>query len=134
MKYLLDTNVVSEVSRKKSSGKVLNFLLANEPLCAIPAIVLAERYQGARLAPAEIRERMTRTVDEFYAEFKDRILPFDSECARAWAEYVTRPALRRQPKSYPDTQIAAIALAHNLILVTRNTADFPEIQTLDPFE
>jgi predicted nucleic acid-binding protein len=35
---------------------------------------------------------------------------------------------------YPDTQIAAIALTHNLIVVTRNTEDFPGVDTLNPFE
>ena len=43
------------------------------------------------------------------------------------------PALKAHPKSYPDTQIAAIALSHDLIVVTRNVEDFPEVPTLNPF-
>jgi len=35
--------------------------------------------------------------------------------------------LRNSPRSYPDTQIAAIALTHNLTVVTRNTEDFPDV-------
>ena len=134
MKYLLDTNIVSELCKKRPSGKVLNFLMANEPLCAIPAIVLAERYQGARLAPPELREQMLQTVEDFRTEFADRIIPFDAASAAAWGEYVTSEPLKQAPKSYPDTQIAAIALAYDLTVVTRNTNDFREIQTLNPFD
>ena len=134
MKYLLDTNVVSEVSKKRPSGKVLNFLQANEPVCVVPAIVVAERYHGAHNAPLAQREGMLKAVDAFRNEFAERILPFDAQSAERWGEYVSRPALRLRPRSYPDTQIAAIALAHNLTVVTRNTGDFPEVDTLNPFD
>jgi predicted nucleic acid-binding protein len=134
MRYLLDTNIVSEVSKKRPSAKVLNFIQANENQCMIPAVVVAERYHGANTAPTERRAAMLKAVDDFRDEFADRILPFDAKAAETWGEYVSRPALRNKPRSYPDTQIAAIALSHNLIVVTRNTADFPEIQTLNPFE
>jgi predicted nucleic acid-binding protein len=64
----------------------------------------------------------------------NRILPFDAEAAATWGDYVARSTLRNRPRSYPDTQIAAIALTHNLIVVTRNTDDFPEVDKLNPFE
>lgn len=134
MRYLLDTNVVSEVARRQPSRKVLNFLLANEPLCVIPAITVAERFHGAYIAPSENRDAMIRKVRTFQTQFADRILPFDSVVAEVWGEYVSRPALRLKPRSYPDTQIAATALAHDLIVVTRNTEDFPGIKTLNPFD
>ncbi len=133
MRYLLDTNVVSEVAKKHPSAKVLNFLLANEPVCAVPAIVVAERFHGAYDLPPDRREKMLQIVREFREEFAERILSFDSAAAEVWGEYVSRPALKSKPRSYPDTQIAAIALLHDLTLVTRNTADFPEVDTLNPF-
>ncbi len=134
MRYLLDTNIVSEVSKKRPSGKVLNFILANETQCAVPAIVVAERYYGANMAPPNQRGAMLKAVQDFRNEFADRILPFDAEAAATWGEYVASPTLRNRPRSYPDTQIAAIALTHNLIVVTRNTDDFPEVDKLNPFE
>jgi len=133
MRYLLDTNVVSEVSKKQPSGKVLNFLQANESQCAVPSIVVAERYRGANLVPPGQRQALLKAVHEFREEFADRILPFDAEVAEIWGDYVSRSALRNQPRSYPDTQIAAIALTHDLVVVTRNTEDFPEVDTLNPF-
>jgi predicted nucleic acid-binding protein len=58
----------------------------------------------------------------------------DAEAAETWGDYVSRSTLRNSPRSYPDTQIAAIALTHNLTVVTRNTEDFPDVDTLNPFE
>jgi predicted nucleic acid-binding protein len=134
MRYLLDTNVVSEVSKKRPSGKVLNFIQANESQCVVPAIVLAERYHGANTAPPDQRTAHLKAVREFREEFADRILPFDAEAAETWGHYVSRSTLRNKPRSYPDTQIAAIALTHKLIVVTRNTEDFPEVDTINPFK
>ena len=134
MRYLLDTNVVSEVSKKRPSGKVLNFIQANEAQCVVPATVVAERYYGAHTAPLDRRAALLKAVHDFRDQFADRILPFDAEAAETWGDYVSRPVLRNKPRSYPDTQIAAIALTHNLIVVTRNTKDFPEVETLNPFE
>ncbi|HZM06119.1 MAG TPA: type II toxin-antitoxin system VapC family toxin [Candidatus Saccharimonadales bacterium] len=134
MRYLLDTNVVSEVSKKRPSGKVLNFIQANEAQCVVPATVVAERYYGAQIAPPDQRAALLRAVHDFRNEFADRILPFDAEAAETWGGYVSRPTLKNKPRSYPDTQIAAIALTHNLIVVTRNTKDFPEVETLNPFQ
>ena len=134
MRFLLDTNVVSEVSKKRPAAKVLNFLQANEAVCVIPSLVLAERYQGARSAPEEKRGDMLETVEQFHREFSDRILSFDAKAADVWGEYTSRKEMRQQPKSYPDTQIAAIALANDLTVVTCNIADFPGVPTLNPFD
>jgi toxin FitB len=134
MRYLLDTNVVSEVSKKRPSSKVLNFIQANESQCVVPAIVVAERYHGANNAPPERRAALLKAVHDFRDEFADGILPFDADAAEIWGSYVSRSTLRNRPRSYPDTQIAAIALTHNLTVVTRNTEDFPEVDTLNPFQ
>ena len=132
MRFLLDTNIISEAGKKRPSGKVLNWLLEHDAACAVPSIALAERFHGAYLSKQ--KEAQLKKVRDFERDFADRILPFDTTVAEAWGEYVARPALKRQPRSYPDTQIAAIALAYGLTVITRNTEDFPEVQTLDPFE
>ena len=95
-------------------------------------MVLAERYKGAHIAPHTQRDKLLAELDTLIAEAPERILPFDLKAAKIWGEYTS--SLRQRPKSYPDTQIAAIALANNLIVVTRNTKDFPGVDTINPFE
>ena len=134
MRFLLDTNVISEAGKPRPNSKVLNWLFEHESACAVPCIAVAERYQGAfGIAPPH-REKLLAEIEAFSLAAGDRLLPFDAAAARAWGEYVSRPALRRNPRSYPDTQIAAIAISRNLTVVTRNTGDFPEVSTLNPFE
>jgi predicted nucleic acid-binding protein len=104
----LDTNIVSEVSKKRPSGKVLNFIQANEPQCVVPAIVVAERYHGAHIAPPDQRAAMLKAVRDFRSEFVDRILPFDAEAAATWGDMWPDPRsetglvptrIRRSPPS-----------------------------------
>jgi predicted nucleic acid-binding protein len=134
MRFLLDTNVISEVGKPRPNPKVLNWLLAHEGACAVPAIALAERYQGACGAESARREKLLQEIEAFVKEAGERLLSFDSAAAKAWGEYVSRPALKRRPRSYPDTQIAAIAISQGLTVVTRNTEDFPEVDALNPFD
>ena len=112
----------------------MNWLLAHEFASGVPSIVIAERYKGAHGASPDRRFRLLAEVDRFVQIFAEVIVPFDADAAKAWGEYVSRPALKEKPRSYPDTQIAAIALSRGLTLVTRNTQDFPEVPVLNPFE
>ena len=133
MRFLLDTNIISEAGKQRPNPKVLNWLLANDGACAVPSIALAERYHGAFAATGTRREKLLLEIQSFVQEAGERLLPFDAAAANAWGEYVSRPALKRNPKSYPDTQIAAIAISRGLTVVTRNTVDFPEVATFNPF-
>jgi predicted nucleic acid-binding protein len=134
VKFLLDTNVISESGKPRPNAKVLNWLLAHGAACAVPSVAIAERYQGAHETEPRRRARLLLEISAFVREAGDRLLSFDAAAAEAWGEYVSRPALKRQPRSYPDTQIAAIAISRQLTVVTRNTSDFPEVDTLNPFE
>ena len=134
MRFLLDTNVITEVAKPRPNARVLNWLLAHEAASGIPSIAVAERYHGAHNAPKELRVRLLSEVDRFIHEFGELVVPFDAEAAKVWGEYVSRPALKQKPRGYPDTQIAAIALSRGLTVVTRNTQDFPEVSVLNPFE
>ena len=135
MRFLLDTNILSETGKAQPAPRVLNWLQAHEAASGVPSVALAERYQGAHGAPSRIqRIRLLAELDALVREAPERIVPFDTEAAKVWGEYVTRPALKQKPRSYPDTQIAAIALSRGLTLVTRNTQDFPEVPVINPFE
>ena len=133
MRFLLDTNIVTEASKPRPNARLMNWLLAHELASGVPSIVIAERYKGAHDAPKEKRVRLLAEVDHFVHTFAEAIVPFDAEAAKVWGEYISRPALKLKPRSYPDTQIAAIALSRGLTIVTRNTQDFPEVPVLNPF-
>jgi predicted nucleic acid-binding protein len=134
MRFLLDTNIISEAGKKHPDPKVLNWLLAHEAASAVPSVALAERYKGAHQAPKEQRVRLLAELDLLVSEAPQKILPFDEKAAQVWGEYVSRPALKNKPRNYPDTQIAAIALSRDLTVVTRNTQDFPEVPLINPFD
>ena len=135
MRFLLDTNILSESGKPRPDARVLNWLQAHESASGVPSVVLAERYQGAHGASSTTRRiALLAELDALVRESPERIVPFDAEAARIWGEYVARPALKQKPRSYPDTQIAAIALSRGLTLVTRNTSDFPEVPIINPFE
>jgi predicted nucleic acid-binding protein len=134
MRFLFDTNIITEVAKPRPNARVLNWLLAHEVAGGIPSAAVAERYQGAHNAPKEQRSRLLAELDHFVREFGETVVPFDANAAKVWGEYVSRPALKQTPCSYPDTQIAAIALSRGLTVITRNTKDFPELPVLNPFE
>jgi predicted nucleic acid-binding protein len=133
MRFLLDTNIISEAGKKKPDAKVMTWLLQHEANSGVPAIAISERAQGICALEEPERTKQLDGLKSWAAENCDRIIPFDGEAAIRWGEYVESPTLKLNPKSVCDTQIAAIALAKNLILVTRNGKDFPGVQVLNPF-
>jgi predicted nucleic acid-binding protein len=134
MRFLLDTNILSELGKPRPHSKVVTWMLQHEANSAIPSIALAERYQGVmNLLPGKRREEMLRELRALVQEAPERILPFDALAAEIWGDYVTRPSVKNRPVPYSDSQIAAIAIAHNLAIVTRNTKDFPDVLTINPF-
>ena len=72
----------------------------------------------------------------FAEDLGGRTLPFDSEAARLYGKIASARRAKGKPISVPDAQIAAIVLAHNAILATRNIADFDAcgIQLINPWE
>ena len=100
MRFLLDTNVITEVAKPRPNARVLNWLLAHEAASGIPSIAVAERYHGAHNAPKELRVRLLSEVDRFIHEFGEIVVPFDAEAAKVWGEYVSRPALKQKPRGY----------------------------------
>ena len=130
LKYLLDTNVVSEPLRPNPATKLLRHLRRHEGETAIPSIVWHElQYGCARLPKSRRKTAIQRYLDEVVlASFP--ILHY----GRAAAEWhaVERAKLEAAGKTPPfvDGQIAAIASVNDLVLVTANKADFREFKGL----
>jgi toxin FitB len=131
--FLLDTNVVSELMRAAPSPIVLQWVkrYADAEFFSC-AITKAEVLVGIRLLPEGQRKRELMQDAEltFQEDFTGQCLPFDLDDADIYAQLVAAKRQIGKPISIPDAQIAAIALHHNLALVTRNTKDFEHIANL----
>ena len=130
---LLDTNVMWEFMRPQPAAGVvawLNRQPAGEVfLCAVSR---AEIELGLALMPEGRRQdALTKTAQAMFAEdFAGHCLPFDDAAAVWYARIVSARTRAGRPISVEDAQIAAIALAHRMVLATRNTSDFELIDCL----
>lgn len=124
MSYLLDTNICSAHIRRPA-GLAHRFSQYSGRL-AIPTIVLAELYAGAYMLPnpTKILTGINDLLDDV------AVLPFGSDCAEEFGKL--RGVLKQRGLAVNpiDLQIAAVALTHNLMLVTNNTKDFQNIPGL----
>lgn len=134
MTFLLDTNVISEVRRKRPDGRVLSWLCRADPatLC-ISVLTLGEIAKGAAQcavrdsAQAAIYYQWLNLVRSNYA---DRTIAVDADIAEAWGRLATK-------RTFPvvDGLIAATALIRGMTLVTHNVRDFADagISVIDPW-
>lgn len=125
--YLIDTNVISELTKPAPSAAVLSWF-ANTPVqhIYISSVTLCEMQLGLALLPTGKRKRaLTMATDALIQEdFAQRCLSLDARCAPLYGALAARQQQNGTPCSAEDAMIAAIALANQFTLVTRNTKDF----------
>ena len=124
MKFLLDTNTCSAYMRRP--GRLAHQFLQFADQIAIPTIVLAELLAGAYKHPDPAR--LLALIDDLVAELT--VLDFDSQCAEQFGRVRGQLLQTGISVSSADLFIAAVALAHDLTLVTHNTKDFQNIPGL----
>jgi tRNA(fMet)-specific endonuclease VapC len=127
----LDTNIVSAPVAKCPEPNILAKLRAHPDECAIAAPVWHELTYGCARLPAGKRQEMLQTylLDVVAPSFK--VLPYD-EIAASWHGHErARLAQARTPAPFVDGQIAAIAQANGLTLVTINIKDFGNFRGLE---
>jgi toxin FitB len=130
---LLDTNILSEFMRAAPSAQVVAWLDAQAAdQIWVSAVTLAEIELGIALMPEGQRKSGLQMAAKamFAEEFVGRCLPFDEYAATCYASVVVLRTRLGRPISVEDAQIAAIALAHGLMLATRNERDFELIEGL----
>lgn len=135
MKYLVDANVLSEVTRQKPASVVVDWLRQREPDIVVTPIVLGEIEYGIGLTPlGRKRTELRRWFEEGLRRL--RVLDLDSGTASAWAALLVRLKKKGQAMPVKDSLIAASALQHGLTIVTRNIGDFRNVSVplIDPFE
>lgn len=123
---VLDTNVVSEAMKPEPDATVRAWL--NDQVAEtlyLSSVTLAELLFGIRALPAGRRKDMLgHTLDGLLNMFEGRILPFDTEAARHYAELATTARNGGRGFPTPDGYIAAIAAAHGFIVASRDTGPF----------
>ena len=132
-RYLLDSNVLSELMRERPAGDVLDWFARNaRATLYTSAITQAEILTGIALLPAGKRRTALAQAAEamFEQDFSGRCLAFDAAAAKSFALVVAQRTRSGQLISTEDAQIAAIALANALTIATRNTKDFDQIDQL----
>ena len=122
---LLDTNVLSELTKPAPNEKVVDWLRQTEPALAIPTFAIAEMAYGIeKLAEGRRRERLRTALERLAERFGDRLLSFDLRAAWAYGDILATARKAGQPMSVPDAVMAAIAKTHDCALATRNIKDF----------
>ena len=130
LRYLLDTNVVSEALRPAPDEGVLDRLRQHQTEIAIPSVVWHELWYGCFRLPLSTK----RTVIETY--LKDviartiPILSYDQRAALWHAHERARLGQIGRPPPFADGQIAAVAATNGLCLITFNRDDFVAFRDL----
>ena len=136
---VLDTNVISELTRQTPAPGVLTWLdsLAVAEI-ATTAITAAELLYGvARLPDGRRKTELAAAVDGLLDDdFQGRVLSFGEPAARRYADIVSHRERLGRPIGVADAQIAAICRAVDATLATRNTDDFEEtgIELVNPWK
>ncbi len=129
VRFLLDTNVVSEPVRPRPEPQLLRWL-DERPLAelSVSVITFGEIQKGVlQMHPGPRRDVLTRWYEhEVHEQFRDRVLPVDIPVAREWGRLVAESVRTGRTLSVPDGLLLATATIHGLVLVTRNERDCRE--------
>ena len=130
MKYLIDTNILSEMTKKQPDNSILKWFenTANTDMF-ISVISIGELVYGVAKLPDGTKKMKLSTwlTDLLYEDFNDRIVGIGMDIMEVWGE-MTAKFVRTLP--ILDTIIAATALVNNMTVVTGNIRDFKDIPGL----
>lgn len=129
MIYLLDTNILSDLLKRSASQSLVR-RLASTPVAdqATSSITLGELYYGARRLASGAEALVERIESTLLPNLK--VLPFDRRSAVVYGELRADLERRGTPVGDSDTRIAAIALVHDLTVVTANVRHFERVPGL----
>lgn len=136
-RYLLDTNIISNVIKPEPSQALLIWLGAQkDDDLFIASLTLAEIQRGILEKP---QGRKRSALDTWFsgpegplALFAGRILPFDERAGLLWARLMADGKAAGHPRNALDMIIASIAAANHCVVVTDNEKDFADIAFINP--
>ncbi|MCC5899482.1 MAG: type II toxin-antitoxin system VapC family toxin [Phormidium sp. BM_Day4_Bin.17] len=126
MTYLLDTNTCIQYLTGRSQAIIDKFKTTPRQNIYLCDVVKAELYYGAYRS--QKKEENLALYEFFFSHYIS--LPFDGESAKIYGEIRAELSKLGTPIGAYDLQIASIALAHHLILVTHNTREFKRVKLL----
>ncbi|RRY11300.1 type II toxin-antitoxin system VapC family toxin [Brucella anthropi] len=137
MRYLLDTNILSNFTKPAPSESLVAWMAdQSDDDLFIASLTLAELRRGVIEKPAGKRRDQ---LDAWFsgpqgpqALFAGRILPFDERAGLVWAELMAEGRAAGRPRSGLDTIIAAIATTNDCVVVTDNERDFAGVEIINP--
>jgi predicted nucleic acid-binding protein len=137
MRYLLDTNIISDIVKPSPSEPLMGWMAErNDEDLFISSFTVAEIRRGVLEKPAGRRRDQLEAwffgPEGPQALFAGRILPFDDGAALIWARLMADGKAKGKPRSALDTIIAAVAEANGCVVVTNNEKDFAGVQVLNP--
>jgi predicted nucleic acid-binding protein len=137
MRYLLDTNILSNIMKPAPSASLIEWISkqADQDLF-IASLTIAEIRRGILEKPAGKRrdqlEAWFSGPEGPQMLFAGRVLPFDEKAAVIWARLMADGKARGRPRSGLDAIIAAVAKANDCVVVTDNEKDFAEVEIFNP--
>ncbi len=127
MRFLLDTNVVSEWTKPSPHAGVIRWLAeVDEDEVFLSVVTIAEIQHGIERLPKGARRKRLEwwLGEELLPRFEGRLLAVDVAVAKAWGSLVASSRAAGGASSIMDAFLAATAKVHGLTFVTRNVADF----------
>jgi predicted nucleic acid-binding protein len=134
---LLDTNLVSEAMKPEPHPSVRDWLDAQAAeTLFLSSVTIAELMFGIGALPrGKRKDRLATALDGVMELFESRILSFDTQAARRYADLAVRARKAGKGFPTPDGYIAAIAAAHGFAVASRDTAAFTAagLTVIDPW-
>jgi predicted nucleic acid-binding protein len=132
VKYLLDTCVISELVKKEPNAAVLKWLdERDEQTLYLSVLTPGELQKGVSRLPSGVRkDDLQGWIEHDLSErFGKRILELDLETSLAWGKLQGEAELKGEKLPVMDSLIAATAIVHGMVVVTRNVKDMERCQT-----
>jgi toxin FitB len=137
MSFLVDTNVLSDATKKKPSAAVRQWVRENEDDLYISPVSLAEiRYGILLMNPGRNQNDLKEWFQKLIEAYQNSTFPLDQHVSLTWAQLLHDLKVKGRKMPLEDSIIAATAKTHDLTLVTRNIRDFAHtgINLFNPFE
>jgi toxin FitB len=138
MNYLLDTCLISELSKVKPNEKVVDWVLSeNETSFYVSVLTFGELHKGVQKLPESKKKEELQVwiEDELKNRFQNRIIGIDMRVSILWGKIQCFAEKKRKPMPAIDALIAATGIAYELTVVTRNVTDMEQsgVKLLNPW-